>query len=170
MDVSWPITGTVAGAVCAGLALVAFFYVRWAKKNDTKFAKYLEMLDEEIELAKKYADVKRTGTPFELMEAKKALDEKRQSLDELVASMHSFFSAFAAVFSIPAMAFVLTLTLATGCASTKVKERIIQLNDHVKIVQPGETVPEYPNGETRWWLMTPTGMDSVIPQYRQKEF
>lgn len=58
------------------------------------------------------------------------------------------------------------LCLAAGCRAPRAVSAPVSpvlLTEHVRIVKPGDTVPELPAGESRWWLCTPTGMRRLLP-------
>lgn len=61
---------------------------------------------------------------------------------------------------------LLAACLLSGCQNAQAPQPVI-LNDHVRLVAPGDTVPPLPEGETRWWLLTPRGMDMVSPLERR---
>lgn len=56
---------------------------------------------------------------------------------------------------------ILCAALAAGCASQKV--RTVILSEHCRTAAPGDTVPDLPEGETRWWLCTSTGLQMMMP-------
>lgn len=41
--------------------------------------------------------------------------------------------------------------------------RVVVLSEHCRTAAPGDTVPELPAGETRWWLCTSTGLRLMMP-------
>lgn len=56
---------------------------------------------------------------------------------------------------------ILCAALAAGCASQKV--RTVILSEHCRTAAPGDIVPELPEGESRWWLCTSTGLRIMMP-------
>lgn len=56
----------------------------------------------------------------------------------------------------------LVLGACAGCRSPAPAEPTV-LDDHVRIVAPGDVVPPLPSGQTRWWLCTPRGLSMVAP-------
>lgn len=156
MTVSWPTEASWALAACSVLALLGFCVVPWVKRKGERWEQYKQGLSDEIEASKTYAEKSRTGTTAELLEAKRILDAKRKALDDLGKAMHLLAAFF-------------TVSVLAGCA-TQERERIVLLDEHVRIVAPGDVVPDYPEGEARWWLMSPTGLVEMVPQYRQTEF
>lgn len=161
MEINWPVAGSWALAACSTLALAGYFLVRRAKRYDERWGEYKRRIADEIEASKRYADAVRNGTKEDAIAAARELDEKRQALDALRKALHAL-----AVLSAAGV-----LLVSQGCVTrTKEVERIVALDAHIRIVEPGETVPDYAPGESRWWLVSPSGLVELMPKYRQREF
>ena len=50
-----------------------------------------------------------------------------------------------------------------GTPAPPAEPRVVVLSEHCRTAAPGETVPELPAGETRWWLCTSTGLRLMMP-------
>lgn len=157
MDVSWPVAGTWAGAACAALALFAWWAVKRDKRRRELMAEYRSRLEDERRAYDAYTDAVRNGAAIDVRRAAAALDAIRKTLDALRSSM-------------PALAALLCAAALAGCTTREGPERVVKLDEHIRVVAPGETVPDYPDGETRWWLLTPAGLLEFVPQYKQAEF
>lgn len=156
MTVEWPTAAGWSLVAAEAIAVFAWWMLRRGKRFDERWEAYKQGLADEIEASKAFADKVRHGSGAEVREAKRILDAKRKALDELRKAMHLLVAFFA----------VATLT---GCA-TRERERIVTLDEHIRIVAPGDTVPDYADGENRWWLVSPTGLVGMVPEYRQAEF
>lgn len=55
--------------------------------------------------------------------------------------------------------------IAASCRSAPPppKPEVVTLTEHVMIVQPGDTVPSLPEGQSIWYLATPRGLASLLP-------
>lgn len=153
MDVTWPQAGTWAGAACAVLAIVAWWLVEREKKRAEMRKRYAQLRGDVLVAEEAYRDALENGTALAVRRAAAELDERRRKMD-LVAK---------------AIAGLCVLLVLGGCRTTAPQESIVRLDEHIRIVAPGETVPDYPEGESRWWLCTPSGMMEMVPQYRQQE-
>ena len=59
---------------------------------------------------------------------------------------------------------VLACSLSASCTSPPAPApETVLLSDHVRIVKPGDTVPDLPQGESFWWIATPKGMLHLLP-------
>lgn len=159
MDVTWPQAGTWAGAACAALAIVAWWLVRRARKRDAREEEYKARLADvrvaEDALEDSYANA---TDGAEVRKARSAVDEARRRADAVRKALH-----IAAV--------LLAVAALAGCVTrTREVERIVQLDEHIRIIAPGDTVPDYAPGESRWWLVSPTGLVEMMPKYRQEDF
>lgn len=157
MDVSWPVAGSWAGAACAALALFGWWLVRRDRRRAELMAEYRKRLEDERRAYEAWADASRNGTALDVRRTAAALDAIRKALDALKASM-------------PALAALLCAATLSGCVARGAPERVVRLDEHIRVVRPGETVPDYPDGETRWWLLSPAGLLEFVPQYKQAEF
>lgn len=156
MDVAWSTVWTASGVAGAALTLLAWWLVRRAKLLDERREKYEKALEAEEKAKQAHRDAVRNSTdPSEIAHLADKVDEARRECENLRKSLPVLL--------------VLALALC-GCASRKPAERIVFLDAHAKIVKPGDVVPEYPDGESRWWLVTPTGMSRMVPQYGRKDF
>lgn len=156
MEVTWPQAGTWAGVALAALTLLAWWMVRRARKLDERRAEYKAALADAVSAEEAYRAAAENATTFaEVRRAADALDEARRRCDQLRKGL-------------PALC--VALALLAGCATREGPERIVQLDEHIRIVSPGETVPAYPATESRWWLVSPTGLMELMPRYRQEEF
>lgn len=65
-----------------------------------------------------------------------------------------------------ALAVVVIASLcAAGCHQKPTKNNAIPIGRYVQAPAPGDTVPELPDGETRWWLLSaPTGFELLMPE------
>lgn len=62
----------------------------------------------------------------------------------------------------PAAVLLCVLPL-SGCRAPAPEARAVVLSDHCRAVSPGDTVPDLPAGESRWWLCTPRGLRLMMP-------
>lgn len=58
---------------------------------------------------------------------------------------------------------VLGVLLISSCRTSPPAPRVLVLSEHCQTASPGDTVPPLPEGETRWWLCTPTGLRLMLP-------
>ena len=128
------------GAAALVIGLLLFLFVKRAKKEDEAVQRRRE---QEAELARHEAAhvaALHRGDAVAVVEEKRIIDELRKGLGLLCA--------------------VAALLLSGGCAS---QTKIVVLSEHCRTITPGETVPDYPNGETVYWLATPTGLRMMLP-------
>ena len=57
----------------------------------------------------------------------------------------------------------LSVVLVASLAIAGCKTETVALTDHVRVIEPGETVPPLPAGEKVWWLCTPRGLTLLLP-------
>lgn len=101
-----------------------------------------------------YYDIIRHGTPEEAVRAALNLDNARKRANDILVRLGNgllVVTAFCA--------------LMAGCKTAEPAERIVRLDSHVRIVEPGDVVPDYAAGEERWFLMSPTGIGWMVPQF-----
>lgn len=156
MDITWPQGWTWATVAGVPLVTVAWWLIRRARKLDERREAYKAALaDAHVAEDAYHAALENAVNTGEVRQAREALDEARRRCDALRKSL-------------PVLLVALALA---GCVTrTKEVERIVQLDEHIRIVQPGDMVPDYPSAETRWWLVSPTGLIELMPKYRQEEF
>ena len=151
MEVSWPTAGSWSLFACACAAIVGWLLVK-RHRSKQELQKKCDKAEADVAVAKEeYENASRNGTAADIHRAaqeynlaKKAhLDLKKQLAALCVAAV------FAGTFC--------------GCATREV-ERIVRLDEHGRLVVPGDVVPDYPAGESRWWLMTPTGLVDMLPK------
>lgn len=150
MDISWPQTGSWALAACMALTLVLLVLLRKWKKRDDARERLRAAAAEYNEAVAQYHAAVQVGTVEDGLEAArkvKAAADRVQAAEKALACL-----------------LVASCLFTAGCLHTRTpKETIVTLTDHVRIVEPGATVPDYPDGETRWWLLTPRGMAEMVP-------
>jgi hypothetical protein len=149
-EVVWPNAGSWALAACSALAIAgACIFRRWKKQDAAK--ERLDAAQAAVEAAlATYNSAVRHGTPADARAASRKLEAAQKTLR---AARQAFMALCVAM-------------LFAGCAKERVveKETILRLDEHVRLVQPGDTVPDFPDGETRWWLLTPTGLEEMLPK------
>lgn len=156
MEVTWPQIGTWAGAACSALALLAWWLV---KKHTRKVELRARLRAREADLLvaeEEYDHAAKNGTATDMRRTAAAVSDASRECDAIRKMLH----ATIVLAGVSALA---------GCAAGQA-ERIVVLDDHVRLVPPGAVVPEYPEGESRWWLVSPTGLREIMPKYRQEEF
>jgi archaellum component FlaF (FlaF/FlaG flagellin family) len=99
---------------------------------------YFKKVDE---ARREYRKALESGTPEQIMLAKKKFERVKKAL--------------------------LVTLCCLLCSSCMTHERILPVGDYVKIPKPGDTVPDLPQGEKRWVLVSvPTGTDLILEQDR----
>lgn len=151
MNASWPQTGSWALAVCMALTLFVLWLLRRWKRQDEAREALLSAQKDLLSAQEEYREKVRTGTPEEAHQAANRVKALWAEVDRL-EKLAGVFCLFLCV-------------LASGCVRSP---GVIWLDEHVRIVEPGSVVPPYPDGETRWWLLSPTGFDELVPIQRQK--
>lgn len=153
MDVSWPIAGSWALAACMAIALLAWWLALRDKRTAELKAELKAAKAAERDAMNAWQDALRNGTTEEAVRAASRADAAGRRVELLRRSIGIT---------------LFLLVAACGCATPEPHEKIVRLDAHLRIVSPGETVPDYPDGETRWWLATPTGLEVMVPDF-QKE-
>lgn len=154
MDVSWPTATSWAAAACFALAIFAWILVRRARRIDGLREEYVRRLAELADAEREWRDAILNGTVAMVQEARRKVVDLRAELMRLKQ----------------AMAGLLVLLVCAGCATREAAEKVVVVSDHAQIVEPGFIVPDYPDGETRWWLCTPTGLELMVPAFRREEW
>lgn len=161
MDVQWPVVAGWSLVAAEVLALAAWWLVKRDKRKQELRAEYRNRLKDECLAFQAYERAVREGTALDAQRAAKTLSAIRESLDDLLKQIRAC-GAFALLAG--------CALLFQGCITREGPERIVKLDQHIRIVAPGETVPDYPEGQTRWWLLSPEGLVELLPQYKQAEF
>ncbi len=154
MEIAWPTIGSWSLAACCVIALMGWWLMRRDRRTAELKAALSKALAEEREARAEYAQAARVGKPEDVCIAARAVEEKRKRIQAIQRSLG--VTLFLAAF------------ILAGCRTAEPTERIVRLDAHVRIVAPGDTVPDYPEGEARWWLVTPTGLVSILPQLPQE--
>ena len=150
MDVQWPTVGGWALAVCSAIAMVAWAMIRSAAKQDEEVRQRMakrRAYDKAV--ADWHFEVKQGGVEHLEM----AMILKRKINDMRSHGWHL-------------LAFALVAGIFAGCHSTKpdpVPPVMIPIGTHIQQPAPGDVVPPLPEGESRWWLCTPTGLSMLLP-------
>lgn len=153
MEVSWPIAGSWALAACMVLALLGWWLVKRDRRQASLRAELRTAWKEEKRARKAWQNAVNEGTAEEAVRAAREVAVVRKRIDALRRSLGITL-------------FVALVVPLAGCASKpEVREKIVHLDAHVRIVSPGDTIPDYPEGEDRWWLATPTGLLSLVPAF-----
>ena len=90
-----------------------------------------------------WRDALASGDASKVLDAKRKVDKLRE------AGWHRF--------SLP----ILLLVCVSGCRTAKLE--IVPAAEHIRVIEPGDIVPPYPNGENNWRLATPTGLEWMLP-------
>ena len=142
-----PTEGSIALAACIALTLFgAWLYRRWERRAKAEANLEARMADLK-DAQKAYSDAIRNGTPSEAAAAKRSVDAASRRVQEAAR-----------------MICLAVLAALCGCLAPREVETVVRLDDHVRIVHPGDTVPDYPAGEARWWLLTPKGLEELLPE------
>lgn len=62
---------------------------------------------------------------------------------------------------------ILAAALVSSCATKTVEVvhvQVVDLGEHVRIMQPGDVLPALPPGEPHWCACTPTGLSRLLPE------
>lgn len=151
-DLPQAATWATAAAIALGI-LWAVLKRRWHRRDKDE-QKLVDAENAVYSAADIVADARENGTAEALAEAEKDYAAAIRRRDALRKAL--------GVSAIMAL-----LAVLSGCRNAPAPQPVI-LNDHVRLVAPGDTVPPLPEGETRWWLLTPRGMDMVSPLERRK--
>lgn len=149
MQIQWPVAGSWALAACCGLALLAWYWVRASAKADAdRAARRNKRMTYESTKAL-WSEAVRKGDIVRAAELKKSIDNMR------LAGWHE-------------IEFVLLVSLALlvcGCRTAPAPEKsvLIPTGEHVLLPHHGDVVPPLPEGEARWFLLTPTGLAFLLP-------
>ena len=160
-DIPWESPATWAGVAGLALAIFGYWLVRRHRRRGELVGEYRNRLKDVCLAEKAYQKAVRDGTAAEARQAAQILDAMRKAADALAGKIKAL-SCFVMALGVA--------VLSGGCITREGPERIVQLDEHIRIVQPGETVPDFASGESRWWLVSPTGLMELMPKYRQEEF
>lgn len=156
MEITWPQVWTWATVVGVALVTFAWWFFRRARLLDERRKAYKAAFEDAKVAEAAFKAAAETATSIaEVRQAAAVLDETRRRCDALRKGLPVLLVAGAFL---------------AGCVTREGPERIVQLDEHIRIVQPGDAVPDYPGGESRWWLVSPTGLVELMPKYRQEEF
>ena len=142
--VGWP-HAILAALVIGGAVL----WRRWRKQDCADELKLKRYQKYEAKRAE-YIELSKTAVAPELLAAKaRELDAMREK------GWHEL--AIAAI-----VAFAMA---ATGCQHPDARPVAVMVGTYVAMPRPGEIVPDLPEGESRWWLMSaPTGIRLMMPR------
>lgn len=147
MEISWAQGATWAGAITAGITLLAWTLVRAAKQQDEELEKRRQKRRNYEKTQRDWEIAAETGDAENMLILKRKLDAMRRKGWHLAI-------------------FAMMLFFIQGCKTTGTKKTVIvtvPIGKHIRTIQPGEPVPELPEGEPRWWLATPTGLKLLLP-------
>lgn len=150
MNVQWPTVGGWALAVCSAIALVAWAMIRSAAKQDEEVRQRMakrRAYDKAV--ADWHFEVKQGGVEhleMAMILMRKINDMRSHGWHDLVL--------------------VVALVALSGCRTSKPEPAssvMIPVGTHIRQPAPGDIVPHLPEGESRWWLCTPTGLSMLLP-------
>lgn len=131
-----------AGAIATALGLVLWLICRKTSLSDEEKAEKAKRREAYEQAKRDWTEAVRNGNTVLAIALKERLDSMRRKGWHLV---------LAAV-----------LILAAGCRTTVV--HTIPVGEHILQLQPGDVLPALPAGETRWWALTPSGLEMLLPQ------
>lgn len=135
-----------AGAAALLVALLVLAFLRRAKREDAKEADREALAAELRDAEARHSAMLFAGDAAGAVREARRIDRLRRALG-LGASL-------------------LVLALG-GCRhpapAAEPEVRTVVLSEHCRVVHPGDTVPELPQGETIFWLCTPTGLEMMMP-------
>lgn len=134
-----------AGAAALLVALLVLAFVRRVKKEDAKEADREALAAELRDAEARHSAMLFAGDAAGAVREARRIDRLRRRLGLGAA--------------------LLCLALG-GCRSAPAPEpevRTVVLSEHCRVVHPGDTVPELPEGEPLYWLCTPTGLEMMMP-------
>jgi Flp pilus assembly protein TadB len=152
MEVSWPVVGSWSLFACCLVALAAWWLVE-RKRRKKELQEKVDRAEADVAVAREaYEAANRNGSAADLHRAALDLSHAQQRHNDLKKQLAALL-----------VAVVVAGALLCGCATRDV-ERVVLLDDHVRIVAPGDVVPDYAPGESRWWLMSPRGLSDMLPK------
>ncbi len=148
MTIQWPVVGSWALAVCCGVALLAWYAVRSANRTDAALASRRHKRRQYLATKKEWLAAISRGDTFQAAETKRVLDSMRKQGWHKLEILILFVG----------------LSLLAGCKTNAVVSPVlIPTGQHILLPSPGDIVPPLPVGESRWWLLTPTGLAFLLP-------
>lgn len=148
MNVQWPTVGGWALAACSAIALFAWAMIRSAAKQDEEVRQRMakrRAYDKAV--ADWHFEVKQGNVEMAMILMRKINDMRSHGWHLLALAIVSGMLA--------------------GCRSPKADPRppvLIPVGSHILQPAAGDIVPPLPEGESRWWLCTPTGLSMLLPQ------
>jgi hypothetical protein len=133
-----------AGAAALLVALLVLAFLRLVKREDAKEADREALAAELRDAEARHSAMLFAGDAAGAVREARRIDRLRKALG-LGASL---------------------LVLALGGCRHPAPEpvvRTVALSEHCRVVHPGDTVPELPEGEGVFWLCTPTGLEMMMP-------
>ena len=141
MDITQIATGGVGAALAIAAALVWYLVRRRADSQDRKAAKRAA-LEEQLKHAKaEWAAAAFCGDPARVH----ATARKVSAIEKQIAKLSA----------------IVLCALCAGCVGAKVET--VVLSEHCRVVHPGDTVPDLPEGQPYYWLLTPKGLVQMLP-------